>query len=133
MATNNRQSYNNRQEVQRSNRDSARWILGLIVAFVGLYLAASVFFSFLGWEADQSGLQLTAEERTTLGVTPENMCGWAGAWLGLQLVDRSFGLFGLLLPVIVLLLGVRIIRQKPLLLNHVTLSLLIVFSDLLSL
>ena len=126
MATNNRQSYNNRQEVQRSNRDSARWILGLIVAFVGLYLAASVFFSFLGWEADQSGLQLTAEERTTLGVTPENMCGWAGAWLGLQLVDRSFGLFGLLLPVIVLLLGVRIIRQKPLLLNHVTLSLLIV-------
>ena len=126
MATNNRQSYNNRQEVQRSNRDSARWILGLIVAFVGLYLAASVFFSFLGWEADQSGLQLTAEERTTLGVTPENMCGWAGAWLGLLLVDRSFGLFGLLLPVIVLLLGVRIIRQKPLLLNHVTLSLLIV-------
>ncbi|MBO5686413.1 MAG: DNA translocase FtsK 4TM domain-containing protein, partial [Alistipes sp.] len=126
MATNNRSSNNNRQQVQRSNSDSARWIAGLVIAFVGLYLAASVFFSFLHWEADQSGLQLTAEQRETIGVTPDNMCGWAGAWIGLQLVDRSFGLFGLLLPIIILLLGVRIIRQKPLVLNQVTLSLLIV-------
>ena len=126
MATNNRSSNNNRQQVQRSNSESVRWIAGLVIAFVGLYLAASVFFSFLHWEADQSGLQLTAEQRETLGVTPENMCGWSGAWIGMQLVDRSFGLFGLLLPIIVLLLGVRIIRQKPLVLNQVTLSLLIV-------
>ena len=126
MATNNRSSNNNRQQVQRSNSDSARWIAGLVIAVVGLYLAASVFFSCLHWEADQSGLQLTAEQRETIGVTPDNMCGWAGAWIGLQLVDRSFGLFGLLLPIIILLLGVRIIRQKPLVLHQVTLSLLIV-------
>ena len=37
MATNNRSSNNSRQQVQRSNSESARWIAGLIIAFVGLY------------------------------------------------------------------------------------------------
>lgn len=126
MATKHTPSNNNRQQVQRSNSESLRWIVGLLIAFVGLYMASSVLFSYFGWEADQSGLQLSGEERTTLGVTPENMCGWSGAWIGMWLVDRSFGLFGILLPVIVLLLGVRVIRQKPLLFNHFTLSLLLV-------
>ena len=126
MATKHTPSNNNRQQVQRSNSESLRWIVGLLIAFVGLYMASSVLFSYFGWEADQSGLQLSGEERETLGVTPENMCGWSGAWIGMWLVDRSFGLFGMLLPVIVLLLGVRVIRQKPLLFNHFTLSLLLV-------
>ena len=84
------------------------------------------FFSLFNWQADQSGLQLTPEERETLGVTPQNLCGWAGARLGLWLIDHAFGLFGLLLPIIVLMLGIRIIRQKPLLVNHLALSLLLV-------
>ncbi len=119
-------SKNGRQQPQRSNRDSARWVGGLLVIFIGLFGAAAVLFSLWNWEADQSGLQLTPTERETLGVTPQNLCGWAGARLGMWLVDHSFGLFGLLLPLIVLTLGVRIIRQKPLPVNHVALSLLLV-------
>ncbi len=124
MATKHTPSKN--RQAERSNSDSLRWIAGLLIAFVGLYMAASVLFSYFGWEADQSGLQLSGEERTTLGITPENMCGWSGARIGMWLVDRSFGLFGILLPVIVLLLGVRVIRQRPLFFNHFTLSLLII-------
>lgn len=126
MATTNKRASNGRQRVQRSESDSARWIAGLVIIFVALFMAASVLSSYFGWEGDQSGLQLSVEERETLGVTPENMCGWMGARIGMWLVDRSFGLFGILLPVMLLLLGVRVIRKRPLVVNHLALSLLLV-------
>lgn len=126
MAVKNSVSKNGRQQVQRSNQESVRWVTGLLVAFVGLFAAAAVLFSFFCWSADQSGLQLTPEERETLSVAPQNLCGWTGARLGLLLVDHSFGVFGLLLPVVILLCGIRVIRRKPLLVNHFALSLLLV-------
>ena len=119
-------SPNGRQAVQRSNSDSARWIAGLLLLFIGLFAAAAVLFSFFYWTADQSGLQLSPEERSTLGVEPENLCGWAGARLGRLLVDNAFGLFGILIPVMIVLIGVRIIRQRPLLFNHSILSLFLI-------
>ena len=114
MASKNTSS-NSRQAVQRSNSDSARWIAGLLLLFIGLFAAAAVFFSFFSWAADQSGLQKSVEERVTLGIEPENLCGWAGARLGMLLVDHSFGLFGILIPAMIVLVGVRIVRQRPLL------------------
>ena len=85
-----------------------------------------MFFSFFSWAADQSGLQKSVEERVTLGIEPENLCGWAGARLGMLLVDHSFGLFGILIPAMIVLVGVRIVRQRPLLFNHSILSLFLI-------
>ena len=119
-------STNARQNVQRSNRDSARWIAGLLVLCLGLFAAAAVFFSFFSWDADQSVLQKTAEDRELLGAEIENPCGPLGARLGRLLVDNSFGLFGILIPVMLILIGLRIIRQQPLRLNQSILSLFLV-------
>ena len=116
-------STNARQNVQRSNRDSARWIAGLLVLCLGLFAAAAVFFSFFSWAADQSVLQKTAEDRELLGAEIENPCGPLGARLGRLLVDNSFGIFGILIPVMLILIGLRIIRQQPLRLNQSILSL----------
>ena len=123
MASKNTTSPNGRQNVQRSNRDSARWIAGLLLLFVGLFSAAAVFFSFFSWAPDQSVLQKSVEDRELIGAEIENLCGVAGARLGMLLVDRSFGLFGILSPVMLVLIGIRIIRQRPLLVNHSILSL----------
>ena len=65
MASKNTSS-NSRQAVQRSNSDSARWIAGLLLLFIGLFAAAAVFFSFFSWAADQSGLQKSVEERAVV-------------------------------------------------------------------
>mgnify|MGYP000796851273 CR=1 FL=1 len=127
MASKNTSSSpNGRQKVQRSNSDSARWVAGLLLLFIGLFAASAVLFSFFTWAADQSGLLLSPEERATLGVEPGNLCGWAGARLGRLLVDNSFGVSGILIPVMVLLVGVRVIRQRPLLFNHSILSLFLI-------
>ncbi len=114
------------QSDARTNSDNARWIGGLLLLFIGIFAFSALFFSFFTWAADQSGLQLSAEERTTLGVEPDNLCGWAGARLAILLVDRSFGVFGILIPVILILTGMRIIRRQALRANHSILSLVLV-------
>ncbi len=114
---------NGRPTVERTNSDSARWIGGLLLLFIGLFASASLLFSFFSWAADQSGLLASPDVRATLGIEPENLCGWAGARLGRWLVDLSFGVFGILIPVMLVLIGVRIIRQRALLFNHSILSL----------
>lgn len=77
MASKNTSSSpNGRQKVQRSNSDSARWVAGLLLLFIGLFAASAVLFSFFTWSADQSGLLLSPEERATLGVDPETSGGW---------------------------------------------------------
>ena len=115
-----------RQQTRRSDGDSARWIVGLLLFFAGLLVTASLFFHFFCWEGDQSGLPLTGAERALRGIEAENPCGWWGAWLGHGLVDRSFGVCGIILPILLMLVGVRIIRQRSLLFNHSVLSLVLI-------
>jgi len=122
----NASSPNARQRAERSNSDSARWIAGLLLLCAGLFMAASVLWSFFCWEADQSVLQRSEEERMLYGQTVKNWCGGAGAWLGWLLVDASFGVFGILAPLMFILVGIRIIRQRPVLLNHSVLALFMV-------
>lgn len=50
MASKNTSSSpNGRQKVQRSNSDSARWVAGLLLLFIGLFAASAVLFSFFTW------------------------------------------------------------------------------------
>ena len=115
-----------RPTAERTNGDSIRWIGGLLLLFAGLFAVASVLFSFVSWDVDQSILQKPAEERELLGNEVENLCGETGARLGRLLVDDSFGVFGILIPVMVALVRLRIIRQRPLLVNHSLLSLFLI-------
>ena len=119
-------AFGRRPTAERTNGDSIRWIGGLLLLFAGLFAVASVLFSFVSWDVDQSILQKPAEERELLGNEVENLCGETGARLGRLLVDDSFGVFGILIPVMVALVGLRIIRQRPLLVNHSLLSLFLI-------
>ena len=115
-----------KRNVQRTNGDSARWIAGLVLFFAGLYITSSVLFYFLCWRSDLSVLQGVGAEDPRFDGSVENLCGRSGAWLGELIAGRGFGLFGILLPVMLMLVGVRIIRRKPLMLNHSILSLFLI-------
>ena len=73
-----------------------------------------------------SGVEQEDPRLADLSDAIENPCGYAGAWLAERLVGRSFGLFGIILPLIVTMVGVRIIRQRPLLFNHSVLGALLI-------
>ena len=110
----------------RSNRDSARWIGGLLLLCFGLIVGLALLSSFFCWENDQSVLRQTSEEAEVSHETVSNWCGGFGARLGWLLVDRSLGVCGILVPVMLILLGVRIIRQQPLHINRSILPLALV-------
>lgn len=78
-------SPNARQRVQRSNTDSIRWIVGLLLLCVGVFAAVALFSSFFCWEADQSILRKSSEEPELFRETVRTGAaaqgpGWASCW-----------------------------------------------------
>ena len=75
-----------------------RWIVGLLMLFVGIYLLLAILFYLLNWKVDCSALADYArfkgnDDRLAM-ITFENLCGRNGAALANLLVGKSFGLFG---------------------------------------
>ena len=101
----------------RSDKDNARWIIGIVIVTAGLILTLSVLSYYFHWKEDYAALTSHDENRTF-----SNSFGSVGAYIGDLLVHRSFGVFGILVPVMLMLFGVRVVRRRPLLFNHSTLS-----------
>ncbi len=105
---------------QNPDRNNMRWIVGFVLLFFGLFAVASTFFSFFCWQEDQSLFDPTALQteiqtaKESLSDDASNPCGRLGARLGWWLVDCSFGLFGIILPMLIAWIGLRMIQQKPL-------------------
>lgn len=110
----------------KGTNDSLRWIFGLLLLFFGLFSIVAIFFSYFYWTTDQSlfnGAPFIHEQTAKVAANP---CGGFGAWLGWWLVDRTFGVFGILLPVICFLIGLRIIQKRPIGFTRSLLSLALV-------
>ena len=110
----------------RTDGESARWIFGLLLLFAGIFLLASVIFYYFDWRSDYSALHGVGSENPNFDDSIDNPCGRLGAWAAEMLVGRSFGLFGIIVPFIVTMMGARILRRRPILFHHSVLSSLLV-------
>lgn len=120
------QSKSTRNPDTRTDGESARWIFGLLLLFLGIFLMASVIFYYFDWRSDYSALHGIGSENPNFDDTIENPCGKAGAWAAEMLVGRSFGLFGIIIPFILSMMGTRILRRRPILFHHSVLSSLLI-------
>ena len=97
------------------------WMSGFVLLIVGLFSMVSVLSHFLHWSSDLSALrnnpELSGEE-----IPFENICSSLGAQVAYWMVDCSFGVFGIVLPIVFTVLGWRIFRKKSLHLNHFGMS-----------
>lgn len=112
---------------RRSSGDTTRWITGVVVLLFGLFLVVAVVAGLLCYKHDYSllhNIDTLTDERSE--PTFLNPCGQAGALLAEYIVGRSFGLFGVLVPVIVIVLGVHLIIKKWRFLHHTILSTLFI-------
>ena len=100
-----------------------RWIVGLLIAVIGLFATLAVLSYYFNWKNDYSILHNPMADADK---SFDNMCGSAGAWIGDVIVGHGFGLFGLVLPVLMMLFGVRLISSRPRLLHRWALSSLLV-------
>ena len=112
----------------RSSRENMRWIAGLLIAVIGVFATLAVLSYYFNWKNDYSILHNTIVDvdNPRADKSIDNMCGSAGAWIGDLIVGHGFGLFGLILPILTMLLGIRIISQRPRLLHRWALSSLLV-------
>jgi len=93
------------------NSEKTDFLLGLILFFIaGYLLIAMVSFLFTG-QADQSILEsLRAGEWLNSNRMFTNICGSIGAILSYELITLTFGISGFLIPVFVVLAGLKLMR-----------------------
>ena len=101
--------------------DNMSWMTGFVLSAIGLFSIVSVISHFVHWSSDLSALRndpaLSGEE-----IPFENICSSLGAQVAYWFVDASFGIFGIVIPIVLTVLGWRIFRKKSLHLNHFALS-----------
>ncbi|MFI3258912.1 MAG: DNA translocase FtsK 4TM domain-containing protein [Rikenellaceae bacterium] len=107
-----------------SNMDMARWSVGVMTLIVGLFTFISIIFYFFDWKSDYDLVTksvVSSPDVVAQGVI--NPCGPLGAWLAEQLIGRSFGLMGIIIPLLMIILSLRIVKLMPLKFNRTALSL----------
>ena len=115
-------SVKNRPEAApAASNDNMLWILGFVLLVFGVFAVCSVVSHFFHWSSDLSALRNDAA-LSGVEVPFENICSRSGASVAYLVVDRSFGVFGIILPIVITVVGWRIFRRKRLHLNHFALS-----------
>lgn len=121
MAQRIKKSQNSSNKPSATSNDNMLWMSGFVMLILGILSAVSVLSHFVYWSADLSALRNDVALSGVV-IPYENWCSSLGAHIAYWFVDCSFGVFGLLLPVVMTLLGWRIFRRQSLHFNHLALS-----------
>ncbi len=108
--------------VTKKSGENIVWIAGLILMVCGVIAAVSVVSHMFNWSADVASIAEAAKATAAEKITFNNICGSMGAYMGYWLVDKSFGLFGVLIPLAMVFFGWQMFRCRKLHLNYVGLS-----------
>ncbi len=90
--------------------DNQRWAVGLVLFFFALYtlyVCASYFFTWIADSADYGSVTSAAD------AVPTDRRGSFGTQFGDVLIARGFGLFAVAIPVMLIILGLRMMRYRP--------------------
>ena len=110
-----------------------RWVFGFALLFFALFLTLSVISFFFSWRDDQSISEWShVFSKQMINEPPvQNWGGKLGVLMARLLVADGFGLFGLCIPIVLIVLSLRIVRFRPALLRksvRMTLMLMILGS-----
>ena len=104
-----------------ASNDNMLWMLGFVMLVFGIFAVCSVLSHFVHWASDLTALR-NDETLSGVEIPFENLCSSAGATVAYWVVDCTFGVFGIIIPVVITVVGWRIFRRKRLRLNHFALS-----------
>ena len=104
-----------------SSNDNLVWILSFVMIALGVFATLSVLSHFFNWTSDISAIR-NNEAESGVVIPSENICSGAGARVAYWVVDCSFGVFGIIIPIILTVLGWRVFRKNKLNINHFALS-----------
>ena len=113
----------NQSTTAKKGNTNRSWVIGLIITIVGLYMFLAIVSYLFQWKADYSALTDLARfkgnsDRIAM-ITFENPCGKNGAILADWFVGQSFGLFSIVIPIILIALGIRLLKHTSLKINRI--------------
>ncbi len=103
------------RKTAKKETPTRQWLGGFILLFFAFYLFISTFSFILFWKTDQAVAKAPLSE--TKGVDVANWGGRLGTKIGDLLVSDSFGLFGLLIPLVLFVLALRVLKYRPVMLD----------------
>ena len=105
-----------KQPRQQGLSDTQRWSYGFALLAVALFILVSVVSYFIYWSKDQA----VARFGQVFDATQDPVSNWGGklgAVTANCIVGEWFGLFGICIPVVLIILSLRIMRYRPMLLR----------------
>lgn len=90
---------------------TGRWIYGFVLLGLAAFVLVAVVGYYFTWAADQPVVRWGMEWHR--GLTVANPAGAVGALIGDLLVSRWFGAFGIVVPLMLIVLALRILRYRP--------------------
>uniref|UniRef100_UPI00405718FC DNA translocase FtsK n=1 Tax=Alistipes sp. TaxID=1872444 RepID=UPI00405718FC len=107
----------------RTTWETICWIVGLLILLFSLYVLAAAVAHLFVWRNDLGAL---ANNPLNTAVAIKNVCGDSGAMLANALIGKSFGIFGVLIPIIGMLFGGFLLLERSRVLWRTALSIMLV-------
>ena len=85
----------------------ARWVSGIILLAFGVYLFVTVTSHLFNWKSELTG---------------DGASGTIGTWFSSLLVGNSFGAFGVLVPIMVVIFAFKVLLRRLKLYDHTLIS-----------
>jgi len=123
MAKRNKKRQRPKQRQSRKNKvvsffknERVQFILGVIVAFMGIFMLLAILSFFFTGAADQSKVINKSYMEVVRSGTSEidNWTGAGGAYMAERMVNDWFGLFSALIPLFLIYIGLRIMNVTKL-------------------
>lgn len=92
-------------------KERSRFLIGVILAFIGAFILLSTISFFFTGAADQSKvINKSFFELITYKQVISNWTGVAGAFIAQRIVNQWFGIFALIIPMYFILIGLKLMR-----------------------
>ena len=100
---------------KRKLSNTERRVWGIIMLFIAIYLFVAIISYYFTWSADQEAILRNGGLAEAWDI--HNHAGKLGALVAGLLVGRWFGIFAFCIPVVLVILGLRAMRIKPVFLD----------------
>ena len=107
-------------EQRAIRRENMRWMTGFVLLASGIFVLCSIASFFFYWREDMSAMHMSANP--TYNPVFNNVCGYMGAKIAMRLVGSGFGVFAIIVPLYLLLMGWMLFRSKSIRFWYITIS-----------
>lgn len=111
-----------KKSMSPSTKRNISIVIMMFIVAISIYVLVATLSYLMSWSADQSVLQAAKGVKDVASEALKNDAGVAGATIGKVIVSDWFGVFGVMLPISIMILSFFIVYHKKMLLLKMSVS-----------